>query len=112
MRSRTLNLATAAYPVDPSRLAAAELQQLLPNGLPEFNALVAGARSGPHRRATAAEPGRGRRNIESDRLRRRSGLRRPSRRRAAGSPCRSGNEESGLFGRSLESREALASSAV
>ena len=43
MRSRALNLPPAPYLADPARLATAELQELLPNGLAaEWNALVVG----------------------------------------------------------------------
>ena len=43
IRSRALNLPPAPYLADPARLATAELQQLLPNGLAaEWNALVVG----------------------------------------------------------------------
>jgi diguanylate cyclase (GGDEF)-like protein len=43
MRASAVNLPPAPYLADPSRLATAELQQFLPNGLAsEFNALVVG----------------------------------------------------------------------
>ena len=43
LRSRALNLPSAPYLADPSHLATAEMQRLVPNGLAsEFNALVVG----------------------------------------------------------------------